>query len=215
MREKNNNEFELVKTKLTRSRVNYLFNDKEYLIDNDNDYYLSINIYNCSSPIFNFISEDPVTRCELNVYVMNQNKEKGTMILDYASNILSLDPEKIFRKSGDASFKIINDKTIGNVKTDDFTLKFNYNNCHPIVYKKISDDLIELSNKIYYSNGYYDKLYYDITLLKNNIIKCNDYNVKFNFLNLDFEEKDIDSVFYFSDQINFVGGMWENIFTKL
>ena len=215
MREKNNNDFELIKTKLVKSEINYYYNKELYIIDNEKDYYLSINIYNCSSPVFNFISEEPVTRCELNVYVVNKNDEQGTMILDYASNILSLDPEKVFRKAGDANFKIINSKTFGNVNSENFILNFSYNNCNPIIYKKLSDELILLSDKIYYSNGYYDKLYFDSSLLNNNIIKCNDYNVKFKFLNIEFEEKDIDSVFYFSDQINFVGGMWENIFTKV
>lgn len=180
------------------------------------DYYLSINIYNCSSPIFNFISEDPVTRCELNVYVVNKNNEQGTMILDYASNILSLDPDNIFKRAGNATFCIMNNTTSGNVNSDDFTLNFDYNNCNSILYnKKLSDNLVDLCDKIYYPNGYYDKLYFDSSLLNNDIIKCNNYNVYFKFLDIEFSELDIDSIFYFTDKINFVGGMWENIFTKV
>ena len=207
MKIKNNNDFELIKTNL----LDNYYNDYQ-----DKDYYLSINIYNCSSPIFNFISEDPVTRCELNVYVVNKNNEQGTMILDYASNILSLDPDNIFKRAGNATFCIMNDTISGNVNSDDFTLKFDYNNCNSILYnKKLSDDLIDLCDKIYYPNGYYDKLYFDSSLLNNDIIKCNNYNVYFKFLDIEFSELDIDSIFYFTDKINFVGGMWANIFTKV
>ena len=224
MKIKNNNDFKLIKTRLTKTQIAHLYddkqyyldNDKEYYLDSDKDYYLSINIYNCSSPIFNFISEDPVTRCELNVYVVNKNNEQGTMILDYASNILSLDPDNIFKRAGNASFNIFNDTIFGNVNSDDFTLNFDYNNCNSILYnKKLSDNLINLCDKIYYPNGYYDKLYFDSSLLNNDIIKCNNYNVYFKFLDIEFSELDIDSIFYFTDKINFVGGMWENIFTKV
>lgn len=215
MKIKNNNDFELIKTSLTKTRIHYLYNEKEYYLDNDKDYYLSINIYNCSSPIFNFISEDPVTRCELNVYVVNKKDEQGTMILDYASSILSLDPDNLFKQAEDTNFNIFNGKTFGNVTSRDFTLKFDYNNCNSILFnKKISDDLIQFSDKIYYSNGYYDKLYFDSSLLNNNIIKCNDYNVFFKFLDIEFNQLDIDSIFYFTNKINFVGGMWENIFIE-
>ena len=54
------------------------------------EYYLSINIYNCTSPIFNFLSKDPITRCEINTYVINEKGEIGTLIMDYTSNILSI-----------------------------------------------------------------------------------------------------------------------------
>ena len=207
MKIKNNNDFELIKTNL----LDNYYNDYQ-----DKDYYLSINIYNCSSPIFNFISEDPVTRCELNVYVVNKNNEQGTMILDYASNILSLDPDNIFKRAGNATFYIMNDTTSGNVDSDNFILNFDYNNCNSILYnKKLSNNLVDLCDKIYYPNGYYDKLYFDSSLLNNDIIKCNNYNVYFKFLNIEFSELDIDSIFYFTDKINFVGGMWENTFTKV
>ena len=54
--EKNNNDLEIEKIKLLEN-------------SQDEDYFLSINIYNCTSPIFSFIDENYVTRCELNIYV--------------------------------------------------------------------------------------------------------------------------------------------------
>ena len=44
------------------------------LQDENKDYYLSVNIYNCSSPIFNTITQDEVTRCEINTYVTDSKK---------------------------------------------------------------------------------------------------------------------------------------------
>lgn len=50
------------------------------LQDKTKDYYLSLNIYNCSSPIFNTITQEQVTRCEINTYVTDSNKNIGTML---------------------------------------------------------------------------------------------------------------------------------------
>jgi hypothetical protein len=51
------------------------------------DYYISVNIYNCSSPIFNSVTKDKVTRCEINTYVVNEKGEEGTLIMDYLNGI--------------------------------------------------------------------------------------------------------------------------------
>ena len=59
-------------------------------------YYLSVNIYNCTSPIM--MSDDNIIRCELNTYVKTSDNQLGTLILDYASNSLSMDPINIFKK---------------------------------------------------------------------------------------------------------------------
>ena len=54
------------------------------------------------------------------------------------------------------------------------------------------------------------KVYYDSSLIKSVIrIPKNSKNIKFNFLENEFNE--IDSIFYFKDEIRFVGAMWENI----
>ena len=180
------------------------------LNDGSKDYYLSINIYNCTSPLFEFISSDPVTRCELNIYVQDSNNI-GTLIMDYESNILSLDPENIFKKAGNVKFNKDCDYLNGNVKNNKFILDFNFNYNNDIVnYNKISTNLIEFSDKIYYPNGYYDKLFYDSTLIHNNIIEVKDYKVYFKFLNIEFNN--IDSIFYFENKIDFVGGLWANLY---
>jgi hypothetical protein len=181
------------------------------LNEDSKDYYLSINIYNCTSPLFEFISSDPVTRCELNIYVKDCLNNKGTLIMDYESNILSLDPENIFKKAGNAKFNKDCDYLNGNVKNSNFDLDFNYNwIIDTINLNKLSTNLIKYTDRIYYPNGYYDKLFYDSTLIHNNIIEVKDYNVYFKFLNIEFTN--VDSVFYFENEINFVGGLWANLY---
>ena len=50
--------------------------------------YLSVNIYNCTSPVF--MNDNNMTRCEVNTYVKNTKTNKtGTLILDYISSELS------------------------------------------------------------------------------------------------------------------------------
>ena len=214
--------------------INYLLNDSQiniindFLLKNENgltlstssllneeskDCYLSINIYNCTSPLFEFISNKPATRCELNVYVKDKDNNKGTLIMDYESNILSMDPYNIFKKSGNIQFIENNDIVSGYVNSEKFSLNFEYNKfLDSFINNKVSSNLAKFSDKIYYPNGYYDKLYYDSSLIHNNIINCKDYNIYFNFLNMEFNNKDLQSVFYFENKINFVGGLWENLY---
>jgi hypothetical protein len=73
---KYNNDFSLIPTRIASEKKGY---------------FISINIYNCTSPLFTQISEHPVTRCEINTYVKNSKGEEGTLIMDYTSNFLSMD----------------------------------------------------------------------------------------------------------------------------
>jgi len=211
--------------------VNYKLNEEQFNIINYNlkknekfemlstpildkskkDYFLSINIYNCTSPIFDYINNDFSTRCEINTYVINKkDKLKGTLIMDYVSNMLSLDPDNLFKKKGNINFKRTNNKIIGEANNNKFNLKFNFNYRKNITKNRLSSKLIRYTDFIYYNCGLYDKLFYDSSLIKNNIIKCNDNNVEFKFMNIEFNT--VDSVFFFENKINFVGGLWKNIF---
>lgn len=59
--------------------------------------YLSVNIYNCSSPAF-LNGNKQTLRCELNTYIKDKSTDKyGTLILDYLSNDLSMDPINFFK----------------------------------------------------------------------------------------------------------------------
>ena len=181
--------------------------------DKKNDFYLSINIYNCSSPIFNFLSQDPVTRCEINTYVINEKNEFGTCILDYTSNILSLDPDNIFKTANPTKFVKDISKNIlecySYSKNIIFEMEYDYSNIMG-ERKIINEKLIKYTDKIFYNNGLYDKLYYDSTLLHNKLIMPRYYDVHFNFLDILFDKPH--SIFYFQDKINFVGGMWDNLY---
>ena len=199
--DENTNNFKLVKTKILDD-------------EKPSNYYLSVNIYNCSSPIFNFLSEEPVTRCEINTYVVDEKGVLGTLIMNYDSNILSLDPDNLFKKSvkDSISFKKFNPYILGEVHGSNYDLKFNYNTEYRMYYysRKVDSKLIKYSDNIFYNCGLYDKLYYDSSLIHNNVMKCNTNNVEFTFLNVKFENPE--SVFYFSQPINFVGGLWFNIY---
>ena len=76
----------------------------------------------------------------------------------------------------------------------------------------INTELIKYSDFIYYKNGIYDKLYYDSTLVEapiQIISTKHNHNFMFKYRELDFET--IDSIFFFENNINFVGGMWDNL----
>ena len=62
-------------------------------------------------------------------------------------------------------------------------------------------------------NGIYDKLYYDSSLINNNIIVPLFNNISFKFFDLEFDNPS--SIFYFKNEINFVGGIWYNLFEDI
>ncbi len=211
----NNEQFNVIndylKNNNNNNNNNLILQPSSIISDSDKDYFLSINIYNCTSPIFEFISDEPSTRCEINVYVKDKKDNKGTLITDYVSSILSLDPDNLFKSAG--KINLINDNELikGYANCENFALNFDYNQyLNTNIYNKISSNLVKYTDKIFYNNGIYDKLYYDSSLINNNIIECLDYNVDFKFLNVDF--LNVDSLFYFENKINFVGGLWYNLY---
>ena len=174
----------------------------------DLDYYLSLNIYNCTSPVF--LNDKETTRFEINTYV-NDECKKGTLIMDYLSNELSIDPIYIFKRLSSLSYT--KDNITGKSLSQNIFLKTNIqmdpseDPCFPI-----NDDLIDYSDTIFYMNGIYDKLFYDTSLTKASLKIPILEDLQFTYLNITFDQPD--SVFYFENQIDFVGGVWYNIFKK-
>jgi hypothetical protein len=202
----NNNNFELIKTNIFNS---YIDIDNDYdSKDDEFDYYLSINIYNCTSPLFDFISNDNIIRCEINTYVTDKVND-GTLIIDYASNKLSLDPDNLFKKPDVVNFIKNDDIISGSAFNKNFNLKFNYS-INNYVKREISSKLISLTDIIFYNCGIYDKVYYDSNLINNELIKCLNYNIKFDFYDLNLTK--LDSVFFFKNEITFLGGLWKNLY---
>ncbi|MBI96551.1 hypothetical protein CL656_05345 [bacterium] len=183
------------------------------LLQNDNEKhnYLSVNIYNCSSPIF-FNDENVITRCEINTYIKDKNTNNyGTLILDYTSNSLSMDPVNIFKSKEKTDY--LKNKYYSYVKCfskrDKISLNFDFMRQLKLD-TSLHDNLIEYSDFIYYKNGIYDKLFYDSTLTKakiNSPIIANLYNFEYKDLKFDT----FDSLFYFDNNIDFIGGMWNNL----
>ncbi len=167
------------------------------------EYYLSLNIYNCTSPLF--LNDDGMTRFEINTYVTD-GIAKGTLIMDYLSNALSMDPINVFKDPTPISY--VNGSIIG--KVDNISLIGNISISTKDPTFEVANDLSYYSDVIYYANGIYDKLYYDSTLT-NAVLKIPKViSLNFTYLNLTFGKPE--SIFYFRNQIDFVGSVWENLF---
>ena len=208
------NEFQVNSLKnYLKENTNDLKLKKIYLSDDQKkkDFFISINIYNCTSPLFTILNNQDITRCEINTYVVNKNKEFGTLIMDYASNFLSMDPVNIFKNPQNTNFSRLNDiiswEVIGNNFKFDLSYKLLKNN-------KIFDmneELHSFSDKIFYPNGVYDKLYYDSSLVQCvSKIPKRIYNINFEFLGMKLENPD--SIFYFDNELRFAGSMWDNLY---
>lgn len=183
-----------------------LFKNDEY-----EDYYLSVNIYNCTTPIMS--NDLNITRCELNTYIQNKQGEIGTLILDYTSNQISMDPVSIFKKPQSTKI-ILNDIYITsevNSEDDQIKLDLTYDLIRDQSLE-LSDSLIEFTDKVFYKNGIYDKVYYDSSVT-NPVTLFPSYYYNFSFIYRDLEFEKVDSIFYFRNPLKFVGSMWDNLYT--
>ena len=184
---------------------------KMYDDENQKFNYLSVNIYNCTSPVF-LNQEKEITRCEINTYVKDKIGNYGTLIIDYLSNEISMDPVNIFKFKENVNFydndiyKMINCNSFKDRVKLNLTISTVFDQTN-----KISDDLIKYTDKVFYKNGIYDKIYYDSSLadpdVRSPIIFT---NFTFNYRDIVFNK--IDSIFYFTNNIRFIGGMWENVY---
>lgn len=173
-------------------------------------YYINVNIYNCTSPIL--MSDNNIVRCEINTYVKNQDGTLGTLILDYVSNGLSLDPVNLFKDPIKMIFLKNNGYNIinCNAKKQDICLDLSYSILNAEKFK-MSKELVDYTDNIYYKNGIMDKIYYDSSLTRARIKETNFIsNFIFKYKDLEFDE--IDSIFYFEDELRFVGSVWDNLY---
>lgn len=176
------------------------------------NYYISVNIYNCTSPLF--MSEEPIIRCEINTYVKNSEGQVGTLILDYLSNGISMDPVNIFRnsdkkkniifKKGDDNTNIIYCKN----KKENILLNIKYKLTNYKFF--MGNKLIEFTDWAFYKNGIGDKVYYDSSLVEASTLNgiLTDKSL-FIYKDLVFHKPE--SVFFFNNQLNFIGSMWHNL----
>lgn len=179
--------------------------------DENKDYYLSVNIYNCTTPIMS--NNLNITRCELNTYIQNKQGEIGTLILDYTSNQISMDPVSIFKKPQKTEIILDNIYVRTQVysQEDQINLNFTYDLIRDESLD-LSDSLIEFTDKVFYKNGVYDKVYYDSSVT-NPLTLFPSYYYNFTFKYRDLEFKKVDSIFYFRNSLKFVGSMWYNLYT--
>ena len=182
--------------------------------NNNKKYYVSINIYNVTSPILNTMNV--ITRCEINTYVRRKSDNKeGTLILDYSSNSLSMDPINIFKpRSFNTTYYMhnTNDKIDMISSSSNFELlgRININECDNKF--TTSNDLHKFTDNVFYSNGIYDKIYYDSSLTHCNTLQPKKSNILFKLYNLEYIIPE--SIFYFNESIHFSGEMWANLFNK-
>lgn len=190
-----------------------IFNlEKVKLEKNNYDYYLSVNVYNCSLPIIP--TNNDITRLEINTYVVEKdnNQNFGTLLLDYLSNELSMDPVNIFKQKekGTFYFKKNNNDFLVYSNNSDININCNFRLHKNSKNLKISNDLLKFSDNIYYKNGIYDKLFYDSSLTYPSIKELEVIKSEFTFNNITFDKPDF--VFTFENKINFCGGMWKNVY---
>ena len=207
-----------VNIRLTDSQVNFLADyigqyTTQYvpttlsLTADEPAHYLSVNIYNCTSPLF---LNRPITRCEINTYICNtETGEIGTMILDYSSNGISMDPVDGFRWPipGTRFWENVGSSIEAAAKDEsgNMDLFFKYD---PSFQKDggLTKDLIRFTDTIYYKNGRCDKLYYDSSLVQAEIVRVENWQegFRFQYKGMNFGVNQVEEVFYFRNPIRFI-----------
>lgn len=191
----------VLKTDFDFQKIKFTENDKH-----PNDYLISANIYNCTSPIFDMISKN-VARCEFNAYVKKFNK-LGTLIVDYSSDaIISLDPVKLLHKPIETIFKKENNNIICETYTRHFHIFLNYTVSENDKKTKMSQELVDHTEHIFYPNGIYDEIYYNNHFLNSPLHEPVVNNVSVSFFNITFDNVD---VFYYKNPLSFILGLWHN-----
>jgi len=97
----------------------------DFLDGHGANHVLSLNMYHCTSPVF---GDEPIVRAELNSYVQGADGTLGTLVLAYASDALSMDPDSLFTPRAPlCHFVTTRNRTrIGRVDTDTFEARFAY-----------------------------------------------------------------------------------------
>ena len=208
----NDNQVDLLKNYLRENtnelKIKKMFLEKE---QKTKDYFISVNIYNCTSPLFTIFNNQNIARCEINTYVVDKFKDDGTLIMDYSSNFLSMDPVNIFKLPNLTKFLLLNNTINCEAIGENFNLDLKYKFFKNNKIFNINEELHQLSDKIFYRNGIYDKLYYDSSLVKCVAkIPSKIYNINFEFLGMKFKEPS--SIFYFENELRFAGSMWNNLY---
>lgn len=176
-------------------------------------YYISVNVYNCSSPAFMNDNRE-TTRCEINTYIKDKDGNIGTLILDYLSNNLSMDPVNIFKASDNIEYMCsgVDQSKLDVVcksPAEDIDLRITFETYYSSRVH-LCNDLARHSDYIYYKNGIHDKLFYDKSLTSAYLKSPFRYkDFKFEYRGVNYEN--IDSVFYFEYPIDFIGCMWDNL----
>lgn len=192
-----------LKTDFDFKKIKFTENDKS-----PSDYLISANIYNGTSPIFDMISKN-VARCEFNAYVKKFNK-LGTLIVDYSSDaVISLDPVKLLHKPIKTIFKKENNNIICETYTQHFHLFLNYTVSENDPQVKMSQELVDHTEHIFYSNGIYDEIYYNNPFLNALLYKPVVNNVFVKLFDKTFDHVDVD-VFYYKNPLSFILGLWHN-----
>lgn len=179
-------------------------------MDEKEEYILSVNVYNCTSPVF--LNDKEITRFEINTYVKDEYNNNGTLILDYISNELSMDPLNIIKWKDDLiynKYDVFNYIEC-NSKRDRIELNINFT-AEYAKKIKINEDLVKYTDRVYYKNGIYDKIYFDSSLTSADLREPYLFT-DFKFIYRDLNFTDLHSIFYFKNEIRFIGGMWDNLF---
>ena len=99
---------------------------------------------------------------------------------------------------------------IQQVEKDEIDLQLNFS-IEKYNRYNVNGKLIDYTDNIYYKNGIMDKIYYDSTLTKAVIKQPIFYqNHIFKYKDMYFDK--IASVFYFDNNLNFVGSVWDNLY---
>lgn len=154
-----------------------------------------------------------ITMCDIKTYVINKKTgEKGTMVLDYVSNIDFIDPINVYKQAkGNIKYNTTSCETRTCISSHFDKVEFSmYSNKKEDCVYNLSNEFISLHKRKYSRNGIYDEVFFDDSFLNTTVVSPLN-SVDYNFYYNDMSFKQYHNMFYFPNDINIFVKFWKNI----
>jgi hypothetical protein len=186
------------------------------------EYLLSVNIYNVTSVLFN---GKVAPRLEANVYVKDTAKQNrtGTLIIEYVSAIHSFDPVNLYRDphshlvytSENGTFSVSAKTNPKSEKKAHLHFSGTIQNEYDMQTSTLAPELIRATDRVYYQCGIFEKLFYRSSFVYSavNILPTNEpvvFGFKIPGTNDTLNFSEVYSTFVFPEKIDFVALTWYN-----
>lgn len=152
-------------------------------------------------------------RAEWSTFVQGHDHIPRYMILDSGASQLSMDPIHIFTRSTSVVHELSDETLVTSYGTEEKSFQSTLTIPRDMPYVKAAAKWITANDNIYWTNGIYDRTYYNAGLADANQIKIDSQNASINLGNYwaKFVEPEPLHILVLNNAIEFVISPWKNV----